>query len=801
MAPEQSAGTPPATKASGWDDPPADGSPGVNPPALSGHNLIVKENFKDGKSLPWTTSFSAPGDGEASVQNSELCVVVRNVGANRWDVQLRHRDMVLQKGHTYSVKFTMHSSQKTHAYTKIGQAGPPYREYSSQLLDLEPRRQIFKGMFTMQAEDDASPELAFHLGGNMAKDAKVPFTVCLADVHIEDPAFTPKAAVEALPIPNVFVNQTGYFPQLEKTATVKNPTPTKWELLSSAHAVVASGTTTAFGTDAASGDQVSIADFSSFTKEGSGYTLKVGTDVSHPFDIGHNLYAKLKHQALAYFYHNRSGIEIKMPFAGETQWARPAGHVDIAPNKGDKNVPCAPGSGCTYSRDVSGGWYDAGDHGKYVVNAGISVWTLLDWWERAKHLGTSAGDFADGKLNIPEKGNGVPDILDEVRWELEFEMRMQVPAGEKMAGMVHHKVHDKVWTALGLAPHQDPIERFLYPPSTAATLNLAANAAQAARIWHGIDKAFAEKSLAAAERAWAAAEANPAVYAKPGGVGGGPYDDEHVTDEFYWAAAELYLTTKKPLYKDFIVKSPYYKQVPVNATASGPDAGVDTAMTWGNVQGLGSISLAVVPNGLPDSDLDAIKKNIAATADAYLDIASKQGYRVPFRPGAKGYPWGSNSFVLNNLIVVGLANDLTHDAKYLNGVAEGMDYIMGRNPIDQTYVTGYGERPLEYPHHRFWSFQANPKFPKAPPGAVSGGPNSGLEDPYVQAAGLKGCAPEKCFIDNIEAWSANEITINWNAPLVWVASFLDERAGKAGRVASGTHTDEKKSSKPAGKNK
>ena len=85
------------------------------------------------------------------------------------------------------------------------------------------------------------------------------------------------------------------------------------------------------------------------------------------------------------------------------------------------------------------------------------------------------------------------------------------------------------------------------------------------------------------------------------------------------------------------------------------------------------------------------------------------------------------------------------------------------------------------PHHfqtaeRFWAHQASAKFPSAPPGIVSGGPNSGLQDPYVQAAGLAGCAPEKCFADNIEAWSANEIAINWNAPLAWVAAFLDERA-------------------------
>jgi endoglucanase len=105
--------------------------------------------------------------------------------------------------------------------------------------------------------------------------------------------------------------------------------------------------------------------------------------------------------------------------------------------------------------------------------------------------------------------------------------------------------------------------------------------------------------------------------------------------------------------------------------------------------------------------------------------------------------------------------------------------------MDQSYVTGYGKRPLVNPHHRFWSHQANSKFPTAPAGLVSGGPNSGLEDPYVKAAGLKGCAPEKCFVDNIEAWSANEITINWNAPLAWVAAFLDERAPKASGAGAG----------------
>src|SRR5207253_9336003 len=130
--------------------------------------------------------------------------------------------------------------------------------------------------------------------------------------------------------------------------------------------------------------------------------------------------------------------------------------------------------------------------GKYVVNGGIAVWTLLDEYERAMHFG-AAKAFADGTLDIPERKNGVPDILDEARWELEFMLRMQVPEGKPLAGMVHHKIHDEKWTGLPLLPNLDPKVRELHPPSTAATLNLAAAAAQGARIFKKYDRAFSAR--------------------------------------------------------------------------------------------------------------------------------------------------------------------------------------------------------------------------------------------------------------------------------------------------------------------
>jgi Glycosyl hydrolase family 9. len=165
-------------------------------------------------------------------------------------------------------------------------------------------------------------------------------------------------------------------------------------------------------------------------------------------------------------------------------------------------------------------------------------------------------------------------------------------------------------------------------------------------------------------------------------------------------------------------------------------------------------------------------------------------------------PWGSTSFLLNNLVVLALAHAFNGGQRHLNAVVAGMDYILGRNPMDQSYVTGWGARPLRNPHHRFWSHQSNAKYPSAQPDMVFGGPNSGLEDPYVKAAALAGCAPEKGFADNIESWATNEITINWNAPFAWVLAYLDEKGssppkGKHGPAAGSPAAGEKTSAPKA----
>ncbi len=748
-------------------------------PGDPAHNLLKQSDFEDGVMLPWMTSFGNGGAGTMAIKDGALCLTIEQPGKERWDAQVRHRGMVVQKGHTYVLSFKTWASRDTKVAAKVGMSGPPYSDYWSRALKLTTEPQQMNFEFTMDEEDDPTVEVAFHAGGGMVQ-GEGPIDVCFDDLILSDPQFTPPPPPPPVVVPDVRVNQVGYLPGYTKLATIVTDAtePRDWKLLDASGKQVAEGKTTPVGKDLSSGDSVQVIDFSAFKNEGEGFLLIVGDQKSDPFDIKKTLYKQLKNDAFKYFYHNRSGVEIKMPYAGQEQWARPAGHpkelVTCAPEDVLVAAGWPAGSSCTYQLDVTGGWYDAGDHGKYVVNGGISVWTLMNWYERVQHLKGDKTAFADDSQLLPESGNGVPDILDEARWQMKFMLGMQAKEGDK-AGMVHHKMHDAEWTALGLAPHEDKITRYLRPVSTAATLNLAATAAQAARVFKPFDVEFSNQCLEAAEKAWAAAKKFPELYAPVDSAGGGgPYDDDELSDEFYWAAAELLITTSKGEYKNYLKKSPLHATAP--AAVGGKDSTSYTPMTWQDVDMLGKISLAVVPNALAQTRM-RYREVLAQAADKYLEIAAKQGYRHPLQPESDGkYQWGSNSVVINNALLMGLAYDFTKKPEYRDGAASAMDYLLGRNAMGQSYVTGYGERPLQHPHHRFWAKQANPNYPPPPPGALSGGPNSSLQDPYAQAAGLAGCAPQKCFVDHIESWSTNEITINWNAPFAWVAAWLDEHA-------------------------
>ena len=559
-------GTPPAAAAPpgsaavestpDWNAPPTNGSPGVDVPKVSGNELLNNTDFDTGKYIPWTTSFTAPGAGNGYVSKGQFCVDVTNKGNDPWDAQMRHREMIIQKGHVYSIKYMAHSTKPIQMKAKVGMSGPPYKEYWADTVDLNTRPQTFVGVFTMEEDDDPTAELAFHFGGPNAGDTQAPYTVCFDDMHLDDPKFVKQKKAEETPILSVTVNQTGYLPALPKLATVKSAskTPLKWELQKQGGGVAASGDTKPLGKDAASGEEVHLVDFSSVTVPGKGYTLKVGADVSHPFDIARRPLPQAQ---------VRRARDLLSPAKRHRDRDAVRGRQAVdAARRPREQEGARPGQDLTQHRRQGGPLSEgfglrlhAGCHGRLVRRRRPRQVRRqrrhcgLDDAEpvraRRRERGT-AGDFGDGKMNIPEKKNKVPDLLDEARLELEFMLKMQVPDGKPKAGMVHHKIHDKEWTALGMFPDEDAQARFLWPPSTAATLNLAATAAQGARIFAKLDKKFSDRCLKAAEKAWAAAAGEPGgLRAATAAIGGGPYDDKDVSDEFYWAAAELYVTTKK----------------------------------------------------------------------------------------------------------------------------------------------------------------------------------------------------------------------------------------------------------------
>ncbi|MCB5168541.1 glycoside hydrolase family 9 protein [Streptomyces bambusae] len=584
----------------------------------------------------------------------------------------------------------------------------------------------------------------------------------LSTTTLDTPVAAAAGAATAADTP-VRVNQLGYLPDGPKRATVADSAtaPLAWQLRDASGAVVASGTTTVRGADQASGQSTHLVDFGAYTGTGTGFTLVAGGRTSHPFDISASLYDGLRADSMSFFYQQRSGIAIDAALVDGSAYARPAGHLGVAPNKGDTSVPCQTGV-CDYTRDVRGGWYDAGDHGKYVVNGGISVWEMVNSFERARRSGSEAA-LGDGTLRVPERANGTPDVLDEARWELEFLMRMQVPAGKPMAGMAFHKMHDATWTALPTRPELDSAPRELHKPSTAATLNLAAAGAQCARVYAPYDSAFAARCLDAARRAWTAARANPNVLAPASdNTGGGAYEDADVSDEFYWAAAELLATTGESAYREAVTSSPHHTK-PVDA------------FWWGGTATPGRITLATVPGvSLPADETARLRGLLTAAADAHLATMAGQGYAVPLP--VTGYVWGSNSSVANNAIVLAVAYELTGQQRYRTGALESLDYLLGRNALGLSYVTGYGDRYSENQHHRFWAHQNDPSLPHPPAGSFAGGPNAGLEDPVAREK-LAGCAPAACYVDDIGSYSTNEVAINWNASLAWLAAFAAERRG------------------------
>jgi endoglucanase len=395
------------------------------------------------------------------------------------------------------------------------------------------------------------------------------------------------------------------------------------------------------------------------------------------------------------------------------------------------------------------GWHDAGDYGRYIVNSGITTGTLLWTWEmfgpRLKNV----------KLNIPESGNGTPDILNEIRWNLDWMLTMQDDDGgvfhkqtsERFCGFVMPEKDSFISYVIGTA--REPFK------NSCATADFAAVMAIAARAYKPFQPQVAGQALRAARNAWTWVEKNLNVlFNNPQGVATGAYGDRNCGDEILWAAAELYRTTGDEHYHNYFLA--HYGEFRNSVRPTGPQS-------WPNVANLG-LWTYVLGKGKDAAAAEAIRTDALAAADEILRRSATNGYRISMT--ARDYVWGSNGVAANYGVQLLVADAFQRNPRYVETAIENLHYLLGRNTFSTSWVTHVGENPFRHPHHRPSGADNNPE---PWPGLLSGGPNrSGGQDPAMKKHMPAQYPPAKGFIDDQESYSSNENAINWNAPLVFL---------------------------------
>lgn len=565
---------------------------------------------------------------------------------------------------------------------------------------------------------------------------------------------TPLAALLALLVAcapargQIRLNQIGFYPSDVKMAAVIGNGTSFIVLTADRTDTLLQGTLGPAAVWPYSQENVRLADFSSVQQEGSFVLFVPGVGFSHTFDIGPHAYQSLVAGALKAFYYQRASTRLMPQEAGI--WARSAGHPDTA-------VLIHPSAATATRPEFSTirsplGWYDAGDYNKYVVNSGISTYTMLALYEHA-------GEYTSAlSTKIPESGNSLPDVLDEALWNIRWMMSMQDPED----GGVYHKLTNTafdgwVMPAFATAP------RYVVLKSTGAALNLAAVTAQAARIFREFESVlpgFADSCLQTSFAAWRWARANPSVaynqsivnLAFDPDISTGEYGDGNFSDERDWAAAELYVTTGQDSF--LLAGNPV---TTVNATVP----------SWPNVRTLGLYSLAHHRRHLtPAADTALVIARLRALATSLLAAYQSSEYRVVIGHSASDFVWGSNAVAANQAMALLIAYGLTGDAEYFDAARANLDYLLGRNATGYCFVTGFGDQPPAHPHHR--PSQAD-NVAQPVPGMLVGGPNPGQQDGLSYPSNL----PAQSYLDNFESYASNEIAINWNAPLAFVAGMVE----------------------------
>ncbi len=545
----------------------------------------------------------------------------------------------------------------------------------------------------------------------------------------------------AAPTIDIKVDQVGYLPDAPKMAFVVSTKPANEFLVRTEQgSEVFRGKLTGPVADTDSGDQVQVADFSAFERSGVFYLEVPGVGRSWDFQISKGVYARAFYLTMRSYYGQRCGAAVDLG-TEFPNYKHAACHLRGAFHST---------SGKTGPRVSAKGWHDAGDYGRYVVNSGISTGELLWTWEL---FGSHIKNIS---LKIPESNNSIPDILDEIRWNLDWMLTMQDDDG----GVWHKQTSENF--AEFVMPENDKLISYVigtgkdpYKGST-ATADFAAVMAIAARVYKQFDPEYAQSCLRAAEKAWEWLQKYPNVtFRNTNNVLTGGYGDNDCRDELVWAAAELWRTTKHDTYERFFLDN-YEEQLKTLSAVTPPG--------WPRVGPLALWTYAIAVGSNKEAT-EKIKAACIKAADEITVRTSANGYRVSLVK--RDYVWGSNGVAANYGVQLLVANLMKADARYIQVANDNLHYLLGRNALSLSFVTQLGEHPFRHPHHRPSQADNNAE---PWPGLLSGGPNQYRNDPAMSKLGPLPSA--KMYMDEWESYATNEIAINWNSALVFLIAGL-----------------------------
>ena len=690
---------------------------------LTGVNLLENGDFSNGVTH-WDTYCLDGKCGLVVNKDGALDCGINSVGTVDYGVQLYHDGFALDEGCVYKLTFDAYSDIERPIQMRFQINGGDYHAYYEEVVDLGTENKSYEYTFTMNEASDPAPRFCLNMGvmGDMSSDVAAHHVILDNFVLTLEDNSNKVADTSEVTVPDIAVNQIGYLPNSLKTATLKGSALNQTAKLVNEKTgkSVYEEKIDAGKNNADTGDHEAVFDFTSIKDEGV-YHVEAGDAVSPSFSISKNAYDDALAASVKMLHYQRCGCELTKSEAGD--FAHPACHTSKAVLYEDTSK----------SIDVSGGWHDAGDYGRYSVAGAVTAADLLLAYE----------NYPD----VFDNNKDVPDVLDEAKYELDWLLKMQ-----RSDGGVYHKVTCRNFPG-EVMPQDETDELVVMPVSTTATGDFAGVMAIAARVYEKSDKAYAKKCLDAAKKAASYLDNAPhdsVGYRNPSDVTTGEYEDTCDIDERFWAYAELFKTTGDKSYEQAMVA-----ELPTNGYSLG----------WQAVAGYGAYAYLTSKDAtlLPD-----IKTEAAATAKDIKGLAHSNAYGSSI---ITNYPWGSNLTIANNGEYLLMMKDALGEYDK-ETVDKQLNYLFGNNATGYCFLTGFGTLYTDHPHHR-----PSQVMGKTVPGMIAGGPNNGLNDPYA-ANVLRGVPAAKCYVDNAQSYSTNEIAIYWNSPVIYlIAGEISETNG------------------------